>query len=55
VVLEACAEAFAPAERIKALGHDVRVVAATLVRQLGVGACGIKTDVRDAGFAAARH
>jgi transposase len=48
VVLETCAEAFAVAERIKVLGHDVRVVPATLVRQLGVGARGIKTDIRDA-------
>jgi transposase len=48
VVIETCAEAFAVAERVKALGHDVRVVPATLVRQLGVGARGIKTDVRDA-------
>jgi len=48
VILETCAEAFAVADRIKALGHDVRVVPASLVRQLGVGARGIKTDVRDA-------
>jgi transposase len=31
-----------------ALGHDVKVVAATLVRELGVGHRGIKTDKRDA-------
>lgn len=30
------------------VGHDVRVVAATLVRSLGVGHRGPKTDVRDA-------
>lgn len=48
VVLETCAEAFAVAERLRARGHDVRVVPARLVRQLGVGARGIKTDVRDA-------
>jgi transposase len=29
-------------------GHDVRVVAATLVRSLGVGQRGLKNDVRDA-------
>jgi hypothetical protein len=29
-------------------GHDVRVVAATLVRSLGVGHRGLKNDVRDA-------
>jgi transposase len=48
VVLETCAEAFAVADRLVRGGHDVRVVPATLVRQLGVGARGIKTDVRDA-------
>jgi len=48
VVLETCAEAFAVADRLTRNGHDVRVVPATLVRQLGVGAHGVKTDVRDA-------
>jgi transposase len=48
VILETCAEAFAVADRIRPQGHDVRVVPATLVRQLGVGARGIKTDLRDA-------
>ena len=48
VILETCAEAFAVADRLKVQGHDVRIVPATLVRQLGVGARGIKTDVRDA-------
>ena len=48
VIVETCAESFAVAERIRAQGHDVRIVPATLVRQLGVGARGIKTDVRDA-------
>jgi transposase len=48
VIVETCAESFAVAERLKAAGHDVRVVAASLVRQLGVGARGIKTDRRDA-------
>ena len=48
VVLETCAEAFAVAEAARLLGHDVRVVPATLVRALGVGARGVKTDVRDA-------
>lgn len=48
VVLETCAEAFAVADEAIAQGHEVRVVPSTLVRGLGVGARGIKTDVRDA-------
>jgi transposase len=48
VVMETCAEAFMVAESARRLGHEVRVVPATLVRTLGVGARGIKTDVRDA-------
>ncbi len=48
VIVETCAEAFAVAEVAKLCGHDVRVVAATLVRSLGIGARGIKTDRRDA-------
>ena len=37
VVLETCTEAFRIAGRARQQGHDVRVVAATLVRSLGVG------------------
>lgn len=48
VILETCAEAFAIADAAVASGHEVRIVPATLVRQLGVGARGIKTDQRDA-------
>lgn len=48
VVLETCAEAFAVADAVKQAGHDVRVVPATLVRTLGVGSRGVKTDKRDA-------
>ena len=48
VVLETCAEAFAIADQAKAAGHEVRVVPATLVRMLGVGAHGKKTDKDDA-------
>ena len=48
VILETCAEAFSVADAVLGLGHEVRVVPATLVRSLGVGARGIKTDVRDA-------
>jgi len=48
VVMETCAEAFGIADAALALGHEVRVVPATLVRALGVGARRTKTDVRDA-------
>jgi transposase len=48
VVVETCSEAFHIADEAKALGHEVRVVPATLVRTLGVGARGIKNDQRDA-------
>jgi transposase len=48
VILETCAESFHVAESARASGHDVRVVAATLVRALGVGSRRIKTDKRDA-------
>lgn len=48
VVLETCAEAFSVADAAKAAGHEVRIVPATMVRTLGVGSRGIKTDKRDA-------
>jgi transposase len=48
VVLETCAEAFSIADEALLSGHQVRVVPATLVRSLGVGARGVKTDTRDA-------
>jgi transposase len=48
VVVETCAEAFGVADAARALGHEVRVVSATLVRTLGVGARRTKTDQRDA-------
>jgi transposase len=48
VILETSAEAFLIADVALAHGHEVRVVPATLVKQLGVGARGIKTDRRDA-------
>jgi transposase len=47
-VLETCAEAFSIADVARKAGHDVVVVPATLVRSLGVGSRGLKTDVRDA-------
>lgn len=48
VVIEASAEAFAVADGAIAAGHEVRVVPTQLVRTLGVGARGIKSDKRDA-------
>lgn len=48
VIVETCAEAFAVADAALAVGHEVRVVPATLARSLGVGQRGIKTDTRDA-------
>jgi transposase len=48
VVMETCAEAFNLADAASEMDHEVRVVPATLVRQLGVGARHIKTDLRDA-------
>ena len=48
VILETSAEAFAVADLARKAGHEVKVVPATLVRTLGVGARGIKTDRRDA-------
>jgi transposase len=48
VVMETCAEAFAVAEQAREAGHEVVVVPGMLVRSLGVGHRGIKTDVRDA-------
>jgi transposase len=48
VILETSAEAFRIADQARAVGHEVRVVAGTLVREIGVGARGVKTDERDA-------
>ena len=48
VVMETCAEAFGIADAALEAGHEVRVVPATLVRTLGVGARRTKTDRRDA-------
>ena len=48
IVLETCAEAFRVADFALSYKHEVRVVPATLVRSLGVGARRIKTDRRDA-------
>lgn len=48
VVVETCAEAFGVADAARELGHETRVVPATLVKTLGVGARRTKTDQRDA-------
>jgi transposase len=48
VILETSAEAFRVADTARELGHEVRVVSATLVPSLGVGSRGVKTDRRDA-------
>jgi transposase len=48
VILETCAEAFRVADIAKELGHEARVVPATLVKALGVGERRTKTDKRDA-------
>src|SRR5258708_29639364 len=48
VILETAAESFRIADEARAAGHEVRVVPATLVRTLGVGARKTKTDRRDA-------
>lgn len=48
VIVETCSEAFHIADLANEQGHEVRVVPAALVRALGVGQRGIKTDERDA-------
>jgi transposase len=48
VIIETCAEAFSVADAALRLGHEPRVVPATLARALGVGARRLKTDQRDA-------
>ncbi|HMF92697.1 MAG TPA: transposase [Vicinamibacterales bacterium] len=48
VVMETCTEAFRIATVARRHGHEVRIVAATLVRSLGVGQRRLKNDVRDA-------
>lgn len=48
IVVETAAEAFRIADAAILAGHEIRVVPATLVRTLGVGARKTKTDRRDA-------
>jgi transposase len=48
VVVETCAEGFYVADLAVSHRHETRVVPATLVRSLGVGERGLKSDKRDA-------
>ena len=48
VVLETCSESFTVANWARASGHEVRIGPAAAVRAMGVGARGLKNDVRDA-------
>jgi len=48
VVMETCSESFMVAGWARDHGHEVRIVPAAAVRALGVGARGLKNDVRDA-------
>lgn len=48
VVMETCSESFTVAGWARAWGHEVCIVPAAQVRALGVGARGLKNDVRDA-------
>ena len=48
VAMETCTESFAVVDRLTDTEHAVRVVPATIVRELGVGRRGIKNDRRDA-------
>jgi transposase len=48
VVLETSSESFRIADAAIDANHEVRVVPATLAKQLGVGERGVKTDLRDA-------
>lgn len=48
IILETCSEAFRVADWVLDHGHEVRVVPATLVRSLGVGARRMKNDRIDA-------
>lgn len=47
VIVETCAESFLVADTALALGHQVRVVPATLVQALGIGSRRTKNDQRD--------
>lgn len=48
VVMEACTQSPAIARASRAAGHETAIVPGSVVRALGVGSRGIKTDFRDA-------
>src|SRR6185503_4873988 len=48
VIFETCAESHWLADRAREAGHEVRVIAATLVKALGVGSRSTKNDKKDA-------
>jgi len=48
IILETSSESFRVADQAREAKHEVRVVPATLAKQLGVGERGVKTDQRDA-------
>lgn len=48
VIMESCAESRTVASWARAAGHETYVVPATIARQVGVGARGLKNDERDA-------
>ena len=48
IVMETCSESFAVARLAQQAGHDVNIIPASVVKSLGVGARGVKTDVKDA-------
>jgi len=48
IIMETCSESFKVAAWARAEGHEVKIVPAAAVRALGVGARGLKNDVRDA-------
>jgi transposase len=48
LIVETCTESYAIARAAKRSGHEVKVVAASLAKQLGVGERRLKNDQRDA-------
>lgn len=48
VVMETCAQSHKVAQWAQALGHEAIVIPGTLVKTLGVGSRGVKTDRKDA-------
>ena len=48
VIMESCAESRTVASWARAAGHETYVIPATIARQVGIGARGLKNDERDA-------